>query len=273
MMGREYIVTYRNHIEDFEKVKSGQFWDSPSPPGAEPEVSIEEMLHKELGLNVGDTMTFGVQGRQITARVANIRQVDWRNATTGFLIVFRPGPLDRAPAKFIGAIKSPADTTRRAQLQRDLIEKYPNLSVVDVRDIIEIARGIIRNVSLAVSFVGGFVFLSGLLILIGSIAMTKFHRLYESAILKTLGAKRKLIVATLLVEYGVLGLLAGALGSSAAIALTWVVSEHALKINWHFLPSVNLLGVAVATALVMAVGALSSWDVMIKKPLGILRAE
>ncbi len=273
MMGREYIVTYRNYVEDFEKVTVGKFWDSPSPSGSEPEVSIEELLHDELGLNVGDTMTFNVQGRQMTARVANIRQVDWRNARTGFLIVFRPGPIDRAPAKFISAIKGPVDSTRRAQLQRDLIDKYPNVSVVDVRDIIEIARGIIRNVSLAVSFVGGFVFLSGLLILIGSIAMTKFHRLYESAILKTLGAKRKLIITTLLVEYGVLGLLAGALGSSAAIALSWAISEHALKITWHLIPSVNLLGVAVAAILVMVVGVLSSWDVMIKKPLGILRAE
>lgn len=273
MMGREYILTYRNHAEDFEKVTVGEFWDSPSPPGAEPEVSIEELLHKELGLNVGDTMTFSVQGRHITARVANIRQVDWRNARTGFLVVFRPGPLDRAPAKFVAAIKGPADSTSRARLQRDLIDKYPNVSVVDVRDIIEIARGIVQNVSLAVSFVGGFVFLSGLLILIGSIAMTKFHRLYESAILKTLGAKKKLIITTLLVEYGVLGLLAGALGSSAAIALTWAISKHALKIDWHFIPSVNLLGVVVAAALVMVVGALSSWDVMVKKPLGILRAE
>jgi putative ABC transport system permease protein len=231
------------------------------------------LLHTELGVNVGDTMTFSIQGRQMTARVSNIRQVDWRNARTGFLIVFRPGPLDRAPAKFISAIKGPQDTNRRAQLQRDLVDKYPNMSVVDARDIIEIARGIIRNVSLAVSFVGGFVFLSGLLILIGSIAMTKFHRLYESAILKTLGAKRKLIITTLLVEYGVLGLLAGLLGSSAAIALTWAVSKHALKLNWHFIPSVNMLGVVVATILVMVVGVLSSWDVMVKKPLGILRSE
>ncbi|MGH9940668.1 MAG: ABC transporter permease, partial [Blastocatellia bacterium] len=84
MMGREYIVTYRNHIEDSEKVMSGKFWDSPTPSGAEPEVSIEELLHTELGLNVGDTMTFKVQGRQITASVVNIRQVDWRNARTGF---------------------------------------------------------------------------------------------------------------------------------------------------------------------------------------------
>ncbi|HEY8461154.1 MAG TPA: FtsX-like permease family protein [Blastocatellia bacterium] len=273
MMGREYIMTYRNQIEDSEKLLAGAFWNSPTPPGAEPEVSIEELLHKELGLNVGDTMTFNVQGRPITARVANIRRVDWRNARTGFLVVFRPGPLDRAPAKYISAIKGPADSGARARMQRDLLDKYPNVSVVDVRDVIEMARGIIQNISLAVSFVGAFVFLSGLLILIGSIAMTKFHRLYESAILKTLGAKKRLIIATLLVEYGVLGSLAGALGSSAAIALTWAVCEYVLKIDWRFMPSVNLIGVVVAAALVMAVGVLSSWDVMVKKPLGILRAE
>lgn len=271
MLGREYIMTYRDYVEDFEQVIAGRFWDST--PGAEPEISIEELLHNELGLSVGDRVTFDLQGRKITARVTSIRRVDWRNARTGFLVVFRPGALEQAPTMYISAFKGPADNTSRAQVQRDLVDKFPNLSVVDVRDIIEVARGIVRNVSLAVSFVGGFVFLSGLLILIGSIAMTKYHRLYESAILKTLGAKKKLIVYTLIVEYGVLGLLAGLLGSAAAIALTWAVSEHALKIHWRLIPSVNLIGVAVSLLVVMLVGVLSSLDVMIKKPLGILRAE
>src|SRR5262249_19631782 len=139
--------------------------------------------------------------------------------------------------------------------------------------VMERARGIVKNVSLAGWFVGGFVFLSGLLILIGSIAMTKFHRLYESAILKTLGAKKKLIINTLLVEYGVLGLLAGLIGSAAAIGLTWAINEQALRITWHLIPSVNLIGVGASLALVTLVGVVSSWDVMIKKPLGILRSE
>ncbi|MBP6822281.1 MAG: FtsX-like permease family protein, partial [Acidobacteria bacterium] len=271
MLGREYVLTYRAKLDDNEKVIAGNFWDST--PSAEPEVSIEELMHDELGLNVGDAMTFDVLGRKITARVSNIRQVDWRNARTGFLVVFRPGSLDDAPAMYISAIKGPADTTARAQLQRELVDKAPNLSVIDVRDIIEVARGIVQKVSLAVSFVGGFVFLSGMLILIGSIAMTKFHRLYESAILKTLGAKKKLIVWTLLVEYGVLGLLAGLIGSTAAIGLTWAIAEKALKLKWHFIPSVNLIGVVATLAVVVLVGVLSSWDVMVKKPLGILRNE
>lgn len=274
MLGREYVLTYRPNLDDNEKIIAGKFWEaSPTPPGTEPEISIEELMHNELDLNVGDLMTFDVLGQKINARVTSIRKVDWRNARTGFLIIFRPGPLDQAPTMFISAIKGPADALARAQLQRELVDKAPNVSVVDVRDIIELARGIVQKISLAVSFVGGFVFLSGLLILIGSIAMTKFHRLYESAILKTLGAKKKLIVWTLLVEYGVLGLLAGLIGSVAAIALTWVISEQALKITWHFIPSVNLIGVGATLILVTVVGVLSSWDVMIKKPLGILRNE
>jgi len=271
MLGREYVLTYRSKLDDNEKIIAGKFWaPEPSP---EPEVSIEELMNEELGLNVGDVMTFDVLGRKIAARVTSIRRVDWRNARTGFLVVFRPGALDDAPAMYISAIKGPAETAARAQLQRELVDKAPNISVVDVRDIIEIARGIVQKVSLAVSFVGGFVFLSGLLILIGSIAMTKFHRLYESAILKTLGAKKKLIVWTLLVEYGVLGLLAGLIGSAAAIGLTWAIAEQALKINWRFIPSVNLTGVVATLVVVVLVGVISSWDVMIKKPLGILRNE
>lgn len=274
LLGREYVLTYRAQLDDNEKIIAGKIWEpTASPPGAEAEISVEELLHEELKLNVGDKMTFDVLGRKISARVTSIRRVDWRNARTGFLIVFRPGPLDDAPTMFISAFKGPIPTAERGQLQRDVINQFPNISVVDVRDVIELARGIVQKVSLAVSFVGGFVFLSGLLILIGSIAMTKFHRLYESAILKTLGAKKKLIISTLLVEYGVLGLLAGALGSAAAIALTWAISEQALKITWHLIPSVNLLGVGAAFVLVTVVGVVSSWDVMIKKPLGILRSE
>lgn len=274
LLGREYVLTYRAKFDDNEKIIAGKLWDpTPTAPGAEAEVSIEELLHQDLKLKIGDTMTFDVLGRKITARISSVRRVDWRNARTGFLIVFRPGALDDAPTMFISAFKGPGPTTDRGQLQREVIDKYPNVSVVDIRDIIEVARGIVQKVSLAVSFVGGFVFLSGLLILIGSIAMTKFHRLYESAILKTLGAKRKLIISTLLVEYGVLGLLAGVIGSSAAILLTWIVSEQALKLTWHFIPSVNLIGVGAAFVLVTLVGVLSSWDVMLKKPLGILRNE
>jgi len=205
--------------------------------------------------------------------VTSVRKVDWRNARTAFLIVFRPGTLESAPQMLLSAINGPSDQASRAKFQRDLVDKYPNLSVIDVYDIIEVARSIVSNVSLAVTFVGSFVVLSGLLILIGSIAMTKYHRLYESAILKTLGAKRKLIVTSNIVEYGVLGAIAGLIGAAAAVALSWAVSYYGLKITWQFQPAITLGGVLITLVLVIVVGVLSSWDVIIRKPLGILRAE
>ncbi len=271
LLRREYVLTYRPTLERSEAILDGAFW-KPTP-SAEPEISIEEAISRELKVGVGDTITFDVVGTPITAKITSVRRVDWRNARTAFLVVFRPGALDNAPQMLLGAINGPAPGPARAQFQRNLVDKYPNISVIDVFDIIEVARSIVGNVSLAVSFVGGFVLLSGLLILIGSIAMTKYHRLYESAILKTLGAKRKLIISTNVVEYGVLGALAGLIGSVAALGLSWAVAEYGLKITWRFLPGLSLTGVVVTLALVIVVGVLSSWDVMIKKPLGILSAE
>ena len=271
LLGREYTVTYRPNLEENEKVIAGKFWDATPSPG--PEISIEEIISRDLKLGIGDTMTFDLLGQRITAKITSVRRVEWRNSRMGFLILFRPGALENAPQMFISAIKGPPPGMQRAQLQREIVDQFPNVSVIDIFDIIETARTIVNNVSLAVTFVGGFVFLSGALILIGSIAMTKFHRLYEAAIFKTLGAKKKLIVYITLIEYGVLGLLSGLIGSAAAIALTWAISKYGLEITWHFAPTINFIGVAATLLLVTVVGVLSSWDVMLKKPLGILRAE
>lgn len=272
LLARDYTITYRDHLDPQETVTVGQFWDSSS--SAQPEISIEELLHNELKLNLGDTITWDFAGQRITSKVTNVRKVDWRNVRLGFLVVFRPGALEEiAQQMLITAVKAPPPGEARVNFQRTLLDRFGNISVIDIRDIIEAAAKIIDTVSTAVTFVGGFVFLSGLLILIGSIAMTKYHRLYESAILKTLGAKRKLIILITLIEYGVLGLLAGLIGSTAAIILSWSVSKYALEITWSFAPSINVVGVALTLLLVAAIGVLSSWDVMLKKPLGILRAE
>ncbi len=272
MLMRDYVCTYRNYVDPNEQVIAGTFWDSS--PATQPEISIEEIVQKELKLNLGDAMTFDFAGTRVTAKVTSVRRVDWKGARIGFFVVFRPGALDALPQQMlITAVKAPPPGAARVNFQRGLLERFGNISVIDVRDILEAASKVIDTVSTAVTFVGGFVFLSGLLILIGSIAMTKYHRLYESAILKTLGAKRKLIVLITLIEYGVLGALAGLIGSAAAILLSWSVSKYALEIGWSFVPSINVVGVGLTLLLVTVIGVLSSWDVMIKKPLGILRAE
>jgi putative ABC transport system permease protein len=270
-LGREYVVTYRPRLEYNEEVVAGKFWDES--PSAEPEVSVEEGMRGVAGLDVGGTLTFDIQGRKITARVTSVRRVDWRNSRTGFLVLFRPGALESAPQTFVGAIDGPPGEPARSRFQRELVDRYPNVSVIDVADIVRGVNRILSNITLAVSFIGGFVLLSGVLILVGSIAMTKFQRVYEAAVLKTLGAKRKVLLAVMLVEYGLLGLVAGVIGALASNALSYAVARYVFEIPWKFASGVNLWGVAATVLLVGAVGALSSFDVLTRKPLGILRAQ
>jgi putative ABC transport system permease protein len=270
-LGREYVVTYRPTLEANETIVGGTFWDpTPSP---EPEVSIEESMRGLSGLDVGGHVTFDIQGRKITARVTSIRHVDWRNSRTGFMVLFRPGGLDNAPQVLIGAVNGPADDLDRARFQRALLDRFPNISVIDVAEIVRTVKRIVDNITLAVSFIGGFIFLSGSLILIGSIAMTKFQRIYEAAVLKTLGAKRKTLLLILLTEYGLLGLLAGIIGSLGAVGLSYVTSRFVFDITWSFTPSINLIGVAATVLMVVTVGALSTLDVLSRKPLATLRAQ
>jgi len=132
---------------------------------------------------------------------------------------------------------------------------------------------VMSKVTLAITVVGGLVLFSGALILIGAVAMTKFQRVYEAAVFKTLGANTRTIARMLLLEYGVLGSLAGAIGSLGAIVLTWGVSKYALEIPWRVDPSEHVGGVVLTAALVAAIGVLSSLDVLRNKPLATLRAE
>lgn len=270
-LGREYVVTYRPNLESNEAIIEGNFWDAT--PSAEPEISIEESMKGLNGLDIGGSITFDIQGRKVTARVTSIRHVDWRNSRTGFMVLFRPGSLEQAPQMLIAAINGPAAEIDRSRFQRALLDKYSNISVIDVADIIQAVTRIVNNISLAVSFVGAFVLMSGALILIGSLAMTKFQRIYETAVLKTLGAKRKTILTILLAEYGLMGLVAGLIGSLAAAGLSYSTSVFVFDIKWGFTPAINLAGLLVTILLVTAVGALSTLDVLSKKPLATLRGQ
>jgi putative ABC transport system permease protein len=189
------------------------------------------------------------------------------------MFVFRPGLLDNAPHGFISFFRGPDDLAERAKLQAQLGSRFPNVSVIDGREMLNTIRTIVENVTLAVTVVGSLVVLSGLLILIGAVAMTKFRRIYEAAIFKTLGATRRMIGSVLLIEYGVLGALSGTIGSVGAIALTWGISRFALDIPWSPLPLISLAGIVTSAILVAIVGVTASWEVLQRKPLATLRAE
>ena len=270
-IGREFTITYRDHLESNEHVIAGRFWNSPS---ADAEVSVEKMIADRARLHVGDTMKFDVLGRVVSARVGSIRDVEWRESRNGgFVFVFRPGVLDQAPQTFVAPLRGPNGAAARAKFQHDLVERFPNISVIDFHEVLETVRDIMSKVTLAITVVGGLVLFSGGLILIGAVAMTKFQRVYEAAVFKTLGANTRTIARMLLFEYGVLGSLAGLIGSLGAIVLTWGVSRYALEIPWRIFAGEHIAGVFLTAFLVAVIGVVSSLDVLRNKPLSTLRAE
>ena len=271
-LSREFTITYRATLERNETVVLGKIWEPT--PSDQAEVSIEQFFNEEHGINVGDTIRFDVLGRVIAAKVTSVRFVEWSDSRAGgFMFVFRPGVLEKAPHTFIGFLKGPADAAARARLQSALVAAAPNVSVIDGREIIDAITAVVDNVTLAVTVVGTLVLVSGLLILIGAVAMTKFRRVYEAAIFKTLGATRRLIATVLVLEYGLLGLLAGGIGAAGAIGLTWAISRYALDMPFRPLYGVSAIGVVATALLVAAIGVVSSWEVLQRKPLATLRAE
>lgn len=189
------------------------------------------------------------------------------------MFVFRPGPLDAAPQTLIAPVKGPADAAARARFQRDLTARFPNVSVVDVQEILATVTQVLGSITLAVSVVGMLVLTSGILILVGAVSMTKFQRVYEAAILKTLGATTRHIAAMLAIEYGLLGLVAGIIGAAGAMGLSWAVSAWAFDVPWQMVAWVPAAGILASAALVSAVGILASLDVLRRRPLATLRAE
>ena len=277
---REFGITFRDGLEDNERLLDGTFWSGPLAASrvddrADTEVSIEEQVHTDSEVDLGDVMRFDIGGRVVSARVTSIRKVAWDEAQNGgFVFVFRPGPaIERAPHVFVGFLKVSAGPEPAGTLQRDMVRAFPNVSVIDVRGMLASIREVIDNAALGVTVVGAVTLFGGMLILLGAVAVTKFQRLYEAAIYRTLGASTRMIASMTAVEYGMLGALAGVLGAAGAFGLSWAVATQLLEIDWQPAPGLLAAGAAFTGVVVCAAGVLASLDVLFTKPLNTLRNE
>jgi putative ABC transport system permease protein len=275
-VGGEFRLPHRMIPDMNERIISGQPWPATAP--SRPEVAVEDGYAVWTKLRVGDALIFDIAGRRVEATVTLIFRQERRLRTLSSLVrsdvVVRPGSLESLPHSFVGGAKGPPGGVARARLQNGFAAQFPGVTLVDALDDIEEVRKRVADVSKAVSILGGFVLVCGVLILSGSVAMTKMHRLYEAAVLKTLGAKRRVLVRITMIEYGVLGVLAGLIGSGAAIVVTWVMSRQGDRpLPWQLHPWINVTGAILTAAIVVIVGVAATWDVIARKPLGILREQ
>jgi putative ABC transport system permease protein len=276
---REFGITYRDEAQSNERITAGAFWRGPAaaaPDAAvDTEVSISEEVRRDANVGVGDLVRFDIAGQIVRARVTSIRRVAWDETQNGgFFFVLREGPyLKRVPHSFVGFVQIGSDAERRAALQRDLVQRFPNVTSIDVRAVVDSIRAVLDKITLGITVVGAITLGAGILILAGAVAMTKFQRLYEAAIYRTLGATTRVLTAMVAIEYGLLGLLAGVIGAAGAFGLSWALVTYLFEMNWRPAPGLLAVG-ALGTALVVCVvGLAASIDVLVRKPMGTLREE
>ena len=189
-INREFVLTYMAGPPPKDnEVIEGEWWDEDRAKNAE--VSLEEDAAKRLNAKIGSQLTIDIQGIPVSATVTSIRKVNWRNMRTNFYMIYSPGALQDAPITYVATVNVP--DAKEMELQHAVVEALPNITALSTRDIVNTLKATVARLTTLVDFMSGFAIAAGLFILSGSIASTKFRRLRESAILKILGARRKVV--------------------------------------------------------------------------------
>ena len=266
LVEREFNLTWGDTLRPDNKVVAGKFWPVGHKEG---ELSVEEGIAKTLNIKLGDTLTFDVAGTQFTAKVTSLRKVDWDSFKPNFFVIASPPLLQSYPASWITSFHLPA---QREDVVASTVQKFPNVSIIDLSAIMAQFQRITEQVSRAVEFVFLFAIAAGLVVLFAAITATQDERIFEGAILRTIGASRRQLTILQLAEFLAIGLLAGLVAAGGAVATASVLSERVLgvpyEIHW-LLPTVGLLvgGLGVALA-----GLIGTRRAVSSPPLQTIRA-
>ncbi|HEX6959343.1 MAG TPA: FtsX-like permease family protein [Ferrovibrio sp.] len=262
-------ITFARDLPKGSSLIAGQWW--PADYNGPPLVSIEARAARGLGLEVGDTLSVNVLGREIEATVANIRQLDWSSFGINYVLVFSPGLMERAPHTLLATVKAD-DAAAEAALFRSATQRFRNVSVVRIKDVLSELNAIIAKLGLAIRSAAGVTLIAGLLVLAGALAAEHRRRLREGAVLKALGATRRDILTAHLIEYGLIGLCGAVLAFLLGWAVAWAMTTHMMGSSFFFAPgraALTALGGGAATLLLGLAGA---WQALAAKPAPLLRA-
>ncbi|MDQ3261637.1 MAG: FtsX-like permease family protein, partial [Pseudomonadota bacterium] len=228
-----------------------------------------EWIAKELDIKVNDRLTFNVAGTKVSARVSNLRKVDWDSFKVNFYVIASPGLLETMPASFVTSFYLGSS---QEKLLNDLVRAFPNVSVIDVAAIMTRFRAMTEQVAKAVQFVFMFTVLAGLVVLYAAIGTTLDERIFESAIMRTIGARRRQLQIAQLAEFSALGLASGLLGGIGATVLAYAMSEKVLNLPFTFNPWIILLGAVGGTVGISLAGMLGMRGTLNRPPLEVIRA-
>jgi putative ABC transport system permease protein len=265
-LNTQFVLTWSREIPPATQILDGAWW--PAQP-QEPMVSVQEAAAMALGLKVGSVVEWTAEGGDIRARVANIRKTDAVRIGANNQFILSPGTLDNFSAVYYGALRArPEDIAR---IQGHIFEKFPTVTVVNAADILDILQDVMDRVSLAVRFVSAFAIFGGLVVLASSVAGTRYRRMREVAILRTIGATRSTLVKMFCAEFAVIGSVAGLIGGALAGIASSILIRELLDTPYGFSWLPVIAAGAITTVLTILTGWLASLGILDRKPLDILR--
>jgi putative ABC transport system permease protein len=264
LVERETNLSWLDHLPKGNELVQGDWFGQD----ATSVLSVEEGIAKTLDIHMGDTLTYDVAGSRFSARVVNLRKVQWDSMQVNFFVVAAPGMLENFPASYITSFYLPAN---QAQSANALIKKFPNLLLIDTEAMIEQVRHIIDQISQTMSAVFMFTLLSGVAVLYAALLATQDERIHEAAILRTLGADSRYLLRLHLSEFAVLGLLSGLFSAAGAVLLGWVLARFVLEIPYQTGIAIWLIGGLGGMSVVTLAGWLNTRQLTMLPPLAILR--
>ncbi len=272
VLRREYRVTYRDRLKESETLIKGAWHGRVESPEDTIWISLEDGIVDDMQVDIGDKVTFNVQGALIDTYVGSIREVDWQRVQTNFLVIFPEGVLERAP-KFHVLITQVNSDQQAAKFQQAVVKQFPNVSVIDLQLILQTIDQIISKVSFVIRFMAFFSIITGILVLIGSVIISKFQRIQESVLLRTIGASRRQILNINALEYFFLGSMATMTGVLIALLASWGLAFFSFEMPFTpaFLPLLFMY--LTITALTVIIGLSNSSSIVNNPPLEVLRKE
>ncbi len=269
---REYRVTYRDSLINTEEISDGEWIARGSDTAAVIPISLEKDIAADLGVTIGDSIVMDVQGVPMSTRVSSLRDVNWQRVQPNFFIVFPSGVLEEAPQFYVLVTRAPSPEIS-AKVQQSVVRQFPNVSAIDLALVLRTVESILDKISFVIRFMAVFSILTGLIVLIASISTTRFQRLQESVLLRTLGAKRQQISQILALEYLYLGAFSAISGLVLSLISSWALAKFVFNtpLAIPFLPLV--VTIIAVIFLTIFLGLLNSRSVVNRPPLEVLRAE
>lgn len=267
---REYRVTYRDNLIDSETLVEGSL--KPYSGTDTIFVSMDNGFAERIGVEIGDELLFNVQGAPIKTILGSTREIEWNRVQTNFILIFPNGVLEKAPQFHVLMTKVPSEQAS-ADFQRSVVKQFPNISVIDLTLILKTVNSILDKVAFVIRFMALFSIVTGMIVFISSVIISKFQRVRESVLLRTLGAQRKQVVTINALEYFFLGSLASMAGIILSLVVTWLLAYYNFDSTFVPKPWPLLWLYLSITSITVLIGIINSNDVVNKAPLEVLRAE